>query len=159
MQMFFAIEANPIMKELPEFEQLLQSETSPQRVHGNIYIYSQQQMAEAASSLLAEADLHEDTHQLVKIEGVAGADFYDYGFLAGTDTYLYINDLSAFTFTGGSDTQIKMALIQLEEHLVFTSAEGINFTINHYTDLVLGIVKAYEVKVEFLDLDKWFKKI
>jgi hypothetical protein len=159
MQVFFAIEANPIIKELPEFEQLLRTEAPPQLVHGTLYIYGQLAMAEAASALLAEADLHEDTHQLIKVEGSAGADFYDYGFHIGTDTYLYTNDLSAFTITDGSDTQIEMALFQLEEHLVYTSSEDIYFTINHYTDLVLGIVKAYEVKVEFLDLDKWCKKI
>lgn len=159
MQIFFAIEADPIIKELPEFEQLLLSEAPPQLVHGNIYIYGQQQMAEAALALLTEADLHVDTHQLIKVEGSSGADFYDYGFHTGTDTYLYTNDLSAFRITNGSNTQIKMALIQLEEHLVYTSSEGIYFTINHYTDLILGIVKAYEVKVEFLDLDKWCKKI
>lgn len=159
MQIFFAIEANPIITELPEFEQLLQSEASPQLVHGNLYIYGQQEMAEAASALLTEADLHEDTHQLIKVEGSAGADFYDYGFNICTDTYLYSNDLLAFRITDGSDTQIEMALIQLEEHLVYTSSEDIYFTINHYTDLILGIVKAYEVKVKFLDLDKWCKKI
>jgi hypothetical protein len=154
MQIFFAIEANSIIKELPEFEQLLQSEAPPQLVHGNLYIYDQQQIAEAASALLAKADLLEDAHQLIKVEGSAGADFYDYGFHISTDTYLYTNALSAFTITDGSEAQIEMALIQLEEHLVYTSSKDIYFTINHYTDLVLGIVKAYEVKVEFLDLDK-----
>ena len=159
MQFFFGIEASPIITELPEFEQFLQSQAPPYLVHGNIYIYGQQQNAETATELLSEADLHEETHLLIKAVGTAGADFYDYGFYTGPETYLFADALSAFRFTEGSSTQLEMALIQLEEHLVFTSSEGIYFTPDHYTDLVLGIVKAYEVKVEFLDLDKWCKKI
>lgn len=159
MQIFIGLEANPIISELPEFEQLLLSTAPPLLVHENIYIYEVQQNADAASELLSEADLHEATHQLIKTAGTVGEDFFDYGFHADIDTFLYADDLSAFRFTGGSDVQTEMALIQLEEHLVFASEEGIYFTLRHYTDLVLGIVKAYEVKVEFLDLDKWCKKI
>lgn len=159
MQIYIGIEANSILSELPEFEQFLQSAAPPHFVHGNIYIYGQQQMADAASELLSEADLLEETHQMIKVEGRPGADFYDYGFSAGPDTYLYTNDLSAFRFTAGDNTQIEMALIQLEEHLVYTAAEGVYFAMDHYTDLIMGIVKAYKVKVEFLDLDKWCKKI
>ncbi|RSD27432.1 hypothetical protein [Mesobacillus subterraneus] len=67
---------------------------------------------------------------------------------------MYLNELSAFKIVEGDTLQREMALIQLGEHLVFTSTEGIYFTISHYHDLILGIVKAYNVKVEFLDLDK-----
>ncbi|ESU30502.1 hypothetical protein G3A_21395 [Bacillus sp. 17376] len=154
MQFFIGIEARPLLSELPDFERFLQSASPPFLVHENIYIYNDQQLADAASGLLSEADLHEETHQLIKTEGTKGENFYDYGFHAGIDTYLYANELSAFRFTGGSKIQTEMALLQLEEHLVFTTREGIYFTIKHYNDLVLGIVKAYQVKVEFLDLDK-----
>lgn len=159
MQIFIGIEASPLLSELHEFEQLLLSAAPPFVVHENIYIYGEPQLADIAASWLSEADLLEETHQLIKAAGKAGEDFYDYGFHAGIDTYLYASDLSAFSITGASETQVEMALIQLEEHLVFTSEEGIYFTLRHYTDLVLGIVKAYEVKAEFLDLDKWCKKI
>ncbi|WP_226677291.1 hypothetical protein [Mesobacillus jeotgali] len=154
MQVFIGIEASPLLSELPDFEQFLQSAAPPLLVHENIYIYNDQQTADVASGLLSEADLHEENHQLIKTEGTAGEDFYDYGFHSGADVFLFTNDLSAFRFTGGSEVQSEMALLQLEEHLVFKTAEGIYFTIDHYTDLVLGIVKAYGVKVEFLDLDK-----
>lgn len=159
MQIFIGIEANPIISELPDFEQFLLSAAPPLLVHGNIYIYKERQIADAASDLLTEADLHEETHQLLKTDGTAGEDFFDYGFHADIYTFLYADDLAAFRVTGGSGIQTEMALIQLAEHLVFASAEGLYFTLRHYTDLVLGIVKAYEVKVEFLDLDKWCKKI
>ncbi|GAM13649.1 hypothetical protein [Mesobacillus selenatarsenatis] len=154
MQIFIGIEASPLLSELPDFEEFLQLAATPLLVHENIYIYNDQKIADIASGLLSEAELHEETHHLIKTEGSAREDFYDYGFQAGVDTFLFAYDLSAFRFTGGSEVQTEMALLQLEEHLVFTTVEGIYFTIDHYTDLVLGIVKAYEVKVEFLDLDK-----
>ncbi|MFT9597817.1 hypothetical protein [Mesobacillus sp.] len=154
MQILIGIEASPFLSELPDFEHFLRSAAPPLLVHENIYIYNDQQLADVASGLLSEAELHEETHQLIKTEGTAGKDFYDYGFHSGVDVFLFTNNLSAFRFTGGSEVQSEMALLQLEEHLVFTTAEGIYFTIDHYTDLVLGIVKAYGVKVEFLDLDK-----
>ncbi|MBT2685677.1 hypothetical protein [Bacillus sp. ISL-37] len=154
MQIFIGIEANPLLSELPDFDQFLQSTAPPLLIHENIYIYHDPQIADVASDLLSEADLLEEMHQLIKTEGKAGEDFYDYGFQTGADVFLFANDLSAFRFTGGIKVQTEMALLQLEEHLVFTTVEGIYFTIDHYTELVLGIVKAYEVKVEFLDLDK-----
>jgi hypothetical protein len=159
MDYYIGIEANPILLEIPDFEKFLLSAAPPILVQENIYIYENQENADVAVELLTEAGLYEEKHQLIKTEGTAGEDFYDYGFRTGIDTYLFANVLSAFRFTGGSDTQTEMALIQLEEHLVFTSTGGIYFALDHYTDLVLGIVKAYEVKVEFLDLDKWGKKI
>ena len=159
MQIYTGIEANPILSELPDFKRFLLSAAPPILVHENIFIYDEQQIAELAADLMSEADLHEETHQLIKTEGTVGEDFYDYGFHAGFDTYLYADNLSAFRITGGTEIQTEMALIQLGEHLVYKSAEGIYFTLRHYTDLVLGIVKAYDVKVEFLDLDKLCKRI
>ncbi|MBT2693450.1 hypothetical protein [Bacillus sp. ISL-55] len=154
MQNFIGVEANPIISDLTDFEELLLSAAPPLLVHKNIYIYSEQKVADIASSFLAEADLHEETHQLIKTSGTVGEEFYDYGFHSGVDFFLFSNDLSAFRLTGCSEVQTEMALLQLEEHLVFTTVEGIYFTIDHYTDLVLGIVKAYGVKVALLDLDK-----
>ncbi len=159
MQSVIGIEAKNIILELGDFRDFLCKISPPLLIHENIYIYEEQEIASEAAGLLAEAELLEDTHQLIKTLGIAGEDFYDYGFHAGGGAFLFANDLSAFRIAGGNDIQIEMSLIQLEEHLVFKSAEETYFTVNHYTDLVMGIVKAYDVKVEFLDLDKWWEKI
>jgi hypothetical protein len=149
------VEAKSFLTELPDFQQFLLSVAPPVRKHENIYIYENRRDAEEAKELLKEADLLEETHLLVKLTaGAAGEDFFDYGFYAEDSIYLYIEELAAFKITDGNDNQIEMALVQLEEHLVFKAADGIFFTINHYTELIKGIVRAYEVKVEFLDLDK-----
>lgn len=155
MYKLFGVEAKSFLTELPDFQQFLLSVAPPVRIHENIYIYDKKCDAEDALDLLKEADLLEETHHLVKITaGAAGEDFFDYGFYAEESVYLYIEDLAAFKITDGNNIQIEMALVQLEEHLVFKAADGIFFTINHYTELIKGIVRAYEVKVEFLDLDK-----
>jgi hypothetical protein len=149
------VEAKSFLTELPDFLQFMLSVAPPVRMHENIYIYENRRDAEEALELLKEADLLEETHQLVKISaGAAGEDFFDYGFYAEDSVYLYIEDLAAFKITDGNNIQIQMALAQIEEHLVFKAADSIFFTISHYTELIKGIVRAYEVKVEFLDLDK-----
>jgi hypothetical protein len=149
------VEAKSFLTELPDFQQFLLSVAPPVRLHENIYIYDNRRDAEDALELLKEADLLEEKHHLVKLTaGGAGEDFFDYGFYAEDSVYLYIEDLAAFKITDGNNIQIDMALVQLEEHLVFETADGIFFTTNHYIELIKGIVRAYEVKVEFLDLDK-----
>jgi hypothetical protein len=149
------VEAKPFLTELPDFQQFLLSVAPPVRIHENIYMYDNRRDADDALALLKEADLFEETHRLVKLTaGVAGEVFFDYGFHAEDSFYLYIEDLAAFKISDGNTIQIEMALLQLEEHLVFKADGGIFFTISHYTELIKGIVRAYEAKVEFLDLDK-----
>ncbi|WP_079509738.1 hypothetical protein [Mesobacillus jeotgali] len=159
MNFVIGTEANPILSELPDFQEVLFAVAPPLVVYENIYLYGEQRTADEAIGLLQEADLLEGTHLLIKTAGCAGEDFYDYGFQLEGDTYLFAGELCAFILFEDSKIQTEMALIQLEEHLVFKADEGTYFAAKHYTELILGIVKAYEVKVEFLDLDKWFKKI
>ncbi|MBT2677514.1 hypothetical protein J7E38_00795 [Bacillus sp. ISL-35] len=159
MNFVIATEANPFIAELPDFKEVLMQVAPPHLIYKNFYIYIEQKDADEAIGLLREADLLESTHLLVKTEGSPGEDFFDYGFHVDGATCLFADELSAFRFLDGNGLQMEMALIQLEEHLIFKAANGIYFAANHYTELIMGIVKAYGVKVEFLDLDKWCKKI
>lgn len=155
MKIFIGLEAKPFLKELPDFHEFLLSIFPPTLSYQNLIIFEPGTPADEATDLLQEADLLEESHWLIEVDGgETGEDFFDYGFLADGAAYLYIDELSAFTFTGGESIQIKMALIQLEEHLVYKSSDGIYFTPRHYIELIEGIVKAYAVQVEFLDLDK-----
>ncbi len=159
MNFVIAAEANPFISDLPDFQEVLLAVATPLLVIENYYIYNEQKDADEAIGLLKDADLLESTHLLVKTEGSEGEDFYDYGIHSEDGTYLFAEELSAFRFIEPSSIQMEMALLQLEEHLVFKEAKGIYFTASHYTELIMGIVKAYGVKVELLDLDKWCKKI
>jgi hypothetical protein len=153
------IETKPVLMELLDFKEFLISITQPLQVHGNLFIYLHKKNAVEASELLREAELLEEIHSLIKIEhGIQGEDFFDYGFNAGDCTFLYIELLSPFLLTGESTVQLEMCLLQLEEHLAFTTFrendESVYFVNSHYNDLIKGIVRAYELKVTFLDLDK-----
>jgi hypothetical protein len=149
------IEAKPFISELPDFLQFLQSVAPPLLVQGNLFIYSSGNLANEAADLLHDAELLEEIHPLIRIdEGVPGADFFDYGFYADGASYMYIDQLSAFKISGSDNKQIEMALLQIDEHLTFRAAGEIFFIAEHYRELIMGIVRAYKVKVEFLDLDK-----
>jgi hypothetical protein len=155
MKIFIGLEAKPYLKEIPDFHEFFLSVCPPTLSYQNLFIFEPGNLADEASDLLQEADLLEEKHWLIGVDGgETGEDFFDYGFLSNGAAYLYKDELSAFTFTGGEPVQIKMALIQLEEHLVYKSLNGIYFTPKHYIELIQGIVKAYVVQVEFLDLDK-----
>ena len=155
MKKIIGIEANPFISELPDFLQILLSVAPPLLVQGNLFIYSSGNLADEAAEMLHDAELLEEIHPLIKIaEGIPEADFFDYGFYADGASFIYIDQLSAFKISGSDNKQIEMALLQIDEHLTFKAAGEIFFTAKHYKELIMGIVRAYKVKVEFLDLDK-----
>ncbi|MGA9226931.1 MAG: hypothetical protein WB217_11370, partial [Mesobacillus sp.] len=91
MNKTIGIEAKPIISELPDFLQFLQSVAPPLHVHGNLFIYSSGNLANEAADLLHDAELLEEIHPLIRIvEGLPGADFFDYGFYADGASYIYI---------------------------------------------------------------------
>ena len=153
------IEASPFIADIPGFLPIFISATNPHHIHETLFVYESEEKADEAADFLRESDLLQDTHLLLKIDqGIRGEDFFDYGFSADSIAYLYKDYLSAFKINGESDIQIEMALLQLEEHLTFTSISGGNqriyFANSQFNELIQGIVKAYRVEVEFLDLDK-----
>lgn len=159
MKQLTGIEALHSIYEIPDFLEIFISFTQPLYIHDTLYIYEQGKNAEEAEDFLKEACLLQEIHPLIKIEkGIEGTDFFDYGFCEGSSIFLFKNSLAAFKVTGKNKLQKEMALLQLEEHLIYTSIGGnderIFFSNSNYMDLIKGIVKAYEVEVEFLDLDK-----
>lgn len=155
MEKLIGIEAKPFISELPDFKQFLQSVAPPILVQSNLFIYMPGSIAEEAAELLRDAELMEEIHPLIKIaDGKPGEDFFDYGFFSEGASFLYIDQLLAFNINGTDNNQIEMALLQIHEHLTFKAAGEIFFIAEHYKELIKGIVRAYDVKVEFLDLDK-----
>lgn len=159
MKLMIGIEASSFITDIPGFLPIFISATNPHHIHETLYVYEYGEKAEEAADFLREAELLQDIHSLLKIDqGIRGEDFFDYGFSAGSIAYLYKDYLSAFKINGESDIQTEMALLQLEEHLTFTSISGnkqrIYFANSQFDELIKGIVKAYRVEVEFLDLDK-----
>ncbi|WP_210365924.1 hypothetical protein [Bacillus sp. REN3] len=159
MENMIAIEASHIINELPDFLEVFVSVTNPHQQHENLFIFPAGTEADNASYFLEEAGMLAGIHTLVKVsQGQEGADFYDTGFIVGSAIYLFKDLLTAFKFKNGNKMQIEMSLLQMEEHLSFTAfgnnGQSIHFAHAHYEKLITGIAKAYEVGVEFLDLDK-----
>ncbi|HAQ06291.1 MAG TPA: hypothetical protein DCR24_01665 [Bacillus bacterium] len=159
MKLMIGIEASPFIAEIPDFLAIFTSVANPHQVHNNLFIFDYGVHAEDAATFLKEADLLQEIHYLLKLDqGMKGNDFFDYGFFTDSSVYLYKDFLSSFKICGGSDMQIEAALMQLEEHLTFTGIKENNqhvyFANSQFDELIKGIVKAYEVEIEFLDLDK-----
>lgn len=149
------IEANPIILELPDLIEVLVTVAPPIHIQDHLFIYFPGSDADEAVKLLREAELLEEIHTLLKIDsGKAGEDFFDYGFFSEDAVFLFADQLSAFELSGADKKQMEMALIQIEEHLTFQASGDIFFIAEHYIDLIKGIVRAYNIEVMFLDLDK-----
>lgn len=153
------IEASPFITDIPGFLPIFISATNPHHIHESLFVYESGEEADEAADFLKEADLLQEIHSLLKIDqGIKSQGFFDYGFSADSSAYLYKDYLSAFKINGGADLQTEMALLQLEEHLTYTSIyenkQRIYFANSQFNELIKGIVKAYRVEVEFLDLDK-----
>lgn len=149
------IEAKPIILELPDLIEVLFTVAPPIHIQDHLFIYFPGSDADETVKLLREAELLEEIHTLLKIDfGKAGEDFFDYGFFSEEATFLFADQLSAFELSGADKKQMEMALIQIEEHLTFQASGDIFFISKHYNDLIKGIVRAYNIEVIFLDLDK-----
>lgn len=157
------IEANPVIFEVPEFENLMCSNPKLLDIHESMYIFEAIDDANLAKELLIEADLYVDQHSLIMLQhGKKHGFFEDYGFQTHKHLYLYCDFLIAFTLNGYDKDRWQMAKLQMKEHLVFTTTinEEKVFFVDRYNDqLVLGIAKAYNCEVHFLDLDKRGKKL
>lgn len=149
------IEAKPIILELPDLIEVLVTVAPPIHIQDHLFVYFPGSQADEAVKLLREAELLEEIHSLLKIDaGKAGEDFFDNGFFSENAAFLFADQLSAFKIYGADKKQIEMALLQIDEHLTFHAAGDIFFTAGHYNDLIKGIVRAYNIEVMFLDLDK-----
>lgn len=157
MEKMTAIESSPLIYELPDFLETFISVMDPYHVFENLFIFPPGPSVHEAAVLLAEAELLQEIHPIIRIDGgKEGADFFDVGFRSGSSVYLFCDLLVGFKLGQGEALQKEMALLQLEEHLAFSSgcSETIYFTLSHYVDLIKGIVKAYGLEAEFLNLDK-----
>ncbi|MDM5229180.1 hypothetical protein QUF73_24020 [Cytobacillus sp. NJ13] len=158
MKILYGVEASYIIQDVPEFMDLIKKETDLFDFQQSTFLFEQMAHAEFTRSVLAEAGLFEEFFKLFYINsGVKGDTFNDYAIETDSGFCLFTELLSAFTITGGSEEDIRMALYQFQEHLVFTAKEEVPlvyFSELHLKDLIIGIAEAYDIQVSFLDLDK-----
>ncbi|WP_336989516.1 hypothetical protein [Bacillus infantis] len=159
MKIFYAAEASSLIGELPEFDLLLRNETSLKDTAGTLYLFESEQDRETAVFLLKEGHLFEDRHLLIYLEdAIMGEHFDDCGTISENgEYYLWMELVRPFAITAGEPAQREMALLQFEEHLAASSSltcGRVYFIGVHLEELALGIARAYDIEVSFLDLDK-----
>ncbi|WNS74288.1 hypothetical protein RRV45_15365 [Bacillus sp. DTU_2020_1000418_1_SI_GHA_SEK_038] len=158
MNIVYAVEANSIIEEVPEFKALVLSDTNIIDFFESIYIYESESDAVESKNLLLEAELFENQFELILTShGVPGETFTDFGFITSTRTFLLKEMVCVFSICVGAKEEIEMALFQLEEHLIFKTVNeeaDIFFVEKHLKELVKGIANAYDIEVSFFELDK-----
>ncbi|MBS4191283.1 hypothetical protein KHA94_13925 [Bacillus sp. FJAT-49705] len=163
MKIIFAVEANNIIEEVPEFMELLVKETKVFDFHDLTFMFETYAEASHAEELLREADLLENHFELLLVDnGEKGETFFDFGIETPNRTYLLKDLLCSFSIIGGDYDSIRMAVLQVDEHLIYKTVhekETVYFVESHLIELVKGIADAYDIKVSFFELDKQVKKI
>lgn len=158
MKIFYAVEANNIIEDIPEFKAFILHNTKVFDYIESIFIYESKNEALESEVILNEAGLFENQFELVLSDnGIQGETFHDFGLLTQTSTYLLKELICAFSIIGGDEAAIQMAKIQFQEHLIFeTTDEGmaVYFTEKHLKELINGIANAYDIQVSFFELDK-----
>ncbi|MBG9444866.1 hypothetical protein [Cytobacillus firmus] len=159
MKILYGVEAGYIIQDVPEFMNLIKNNTELFDFQQSIFLFEERTHAEFTKSVLVDAGLFEEFFKLYYIKsGVKGETFEDFAIETESGVCLFTELLSAFTITGGNMEDIRMAVYQFQEHLVFTAKEdtmpAVYFTEFHLKDLIIGIAEAYDIQVSFLDLDK-----
>ncbi|MBY0122398.1 hypothetical protein [Bacillus sp. S/N-304-OC-R1] len=158
MKIFYAVEANNIIEDVPEFKALILSETKVFDCIESLFIYKLDNEAEQTELLLNEAGLFENRFELIYTnQGIKGENFNDFGLVTNTNTYLLKELICVFAIVGGEETAIQMAKFQLQEHVIYETSyddREVFFTEHHLKDLINGIANAYDIQVSFFELDK-----
>jgi hypothetical protein len=105
-------------------------------------------------SLLVREELFEEMHKLMKIHPTKIYDsFTDYGFISEAGHhYLISNMVISFKLWSEDSNQLKMCMLQAEEHLLAEN-QTILFADRNDQELVQKIALSYDVSVDFV-LDK-----
>ncbi|WP_261129437.1 hypothetical protein [Bacillus sp. Marseille-Q3570] len=109
---------------------------------------------EALQALFKEDDLFEEAYALYPLQSPTTTFNKDYGFVSSSNhAYLYKEMAVPFRMDEGNGEQTKMAMLQLEEHIVALD-DSVNpiiyFADRQQDDLVKQIASAYDVSVTLL---------
>lgn len=159
MKTVWATELGYSQSEFPEFYILLTEQTCTRDNYGSFIITGSKSDSDLAKEISSAANAFVENHEmLAAVDFIPLALFSDYGFQTTASTYLFKQGLACFRFASGGKKEREMALMEMNEILI-ASCEGhgeIYFFIDGFQkDLVLGLSKAYDIEVSFLNLDKY----
>ncbi|KAA0549427.1 hypothetical protein FZW96_05825 [Bacillus sp. BGMRC 2118] len=123
--------------------------------YATFYIFSSDEDVHYIESELKDFSIIEMTHVLTQLVGGNYWDsFGDYGFQTTSQkAFLLTSMVHAFEIIGGKEEHISMALLQFDEHLI--AQEHTTYFVDvHHQALIEKIANAYEVSINFFELDK-----
>jgi hypothetical protein len=110
--------------------------------------------AEQLAAFYELKEMLEETYTLYRLDAPSQtALFTDYGFTSSSEvSYLYVETTIPFRITNGEEEAIRMALYQIEEHLIAVDGAElpIYFVDRQQKELIDGFANAYKIKAEFL---------
>ncbi len=165
MKHTLGIEADSIIENVPSLTQLLAELPDYAGLHEQIFLYDGNEGAREAASLLAEAGLLVERHELYQFTSGKIEDlFWDYGFQLGETMYIFKEMVEAFTLEAPSREAGDMARLQLSEHLVYTAHQAdastpVGFIDKELVELAIRISEAYGCQALFFNLDKQKKNL
>ncbi len=156
MNTVYGVEMKPPIGKLPGFTAQLVRKTAELATvidrDKQLVIISNKQEAMALKDYYISKDVYEEFYPLLVLSKltVQKAIFTDYGFVSqNNDYYLYKNMVASFTINHGEDEEIKMALIQFEEHVIAQDQEVL-YIDQSYIELIEGIARAYGLQLTFM---------
>jgi hypothetical protein len=120
-----------------------------------VYIFSSLMDAKYISNELDNLDVVEEFHELYLLNKPnVWPNFDDYGFQTQHGhVYIFKSMVSFFTIQSGLEMDKEQALLQFDEHLI--ARENSTYVVDlHHQELIEKIAKAYNISVNFFELDK-----
>ncbi len=124
-----------------------------------LFIVERPEEAGRLEEILQSRGLYNETYTLILItDGAITPLFSDYGFESQAGgRYVYADMADGFYVTDGDSTQIKLALQQMQEHLIGKDTDGgraVYLYDRQHKELMERFARAYRITIEFLNLDK-----
>ncbi len=152
----FGVEMKPPKNKLPGFTAQLVKKTAElvnvMDRDKQLVIISNKAEAEVLKEFYISKEVFEDFYSLVHLSNSTKRSslFEDFGFVSQNQQFfLYKNMVSAFTIKQGDEKEIKMALLQFEEHLIAQDHQLYYFD-RMQIELMKGIARAYNLELTFL---------
>ncbi|PLS15248.1 hypothetical protein CVD28_23250 [Bacillus sp. M6-12] len=159
MQTVYAVELKHTASEFPELFDLLREYTDSSAVYRNFMIISDRNESDICKQISMAAQSFSGIHSLLKFAKMKKeALFTDYGFEADGFTFLFKESLTAFCFIDRAKEDTEMALLEMDEFLIAScilDGQEFFFAESSQTELILGLCRAYDIEVSFLNLDKY----
>jgi hypothetical protein len=137
-------------------EPFLEVVTSYIERHSTLYIFASIRDANYIKNELAVFNIVEAFHELYFLDHPSvWTIFDDYGFQTGLEhIYLIKSMVTSFTILDGLEVDKELALLQFDE-LLIARDDTKYFVDLHHQELIENIAKAYNITVNFFELDKY----